>query len=71
VSGTCTSVAELPWWADASDNNTVDIASLPSDQHKMKIELVGPNHKVFAGQVTTLRFTVLGGQTMSREGRGH
>ena len=34
-------VDELPWWwADASDNNTVDIAGLPPGQHKVKIELV-------------------------------
>jgi hypothetical protein len=34
-------VDDLPWlWADASDNNTVDIAGLPPGQHKVKIELV-------------------------------
>jgi hypothetical protein len=64
-------VDDLPWWwADASDNNTVDIAGLPPGQHKVKIELVDPHHNVFPGQVVTLRFTVPGRQTMSREGRG-
>ena len=52
-------VDDLPWWwADASDNNTIDIAGLPPGQHKVKIELVDPNHNVFPGQVVTLTFTV-------------
>jgi hypothetical protein len=65
-------VDDLPWWwADASDNNTVDIAGLPPGQHKVKIELVDPNHSVFPGQVVTLRFTVPRNQMTSREGQGH
>jgi hypothetical protein len=52
-------VNDLPWWwADASDNNTVDIAGLPPGQHKVKIELVDANHKVFPAQVVTLTFAV-------------
>ena len=52
-------VDDLPWWwADASDSNTIDIAGLPPGQHKVKIELVDPNHNVFPGQVVTLAFTV-------------
>jgi hypothetical protein len=52
-------VDDLPWWwADASDNNTIDLAGLPPGQHKVKIELVDANHKVFPGQVATLTFTV-------------
>ena len=52
-------VDDLPWWwADASDNNTIDIAGLPPGQHKVKIQLVNSNHEVFPGQVVTLRFTV-------------
>jgi hypothetical protein len=52
-------VDDLPWWwADASDNNTVDIAGLPPGPHKVKISLVDANHKVFPGQVVTLTFTV-------------
>jgi hypothetical protein len=37
-------------WADASDNNTIDIAGLPPGQHKVKIEIgklyahVSPNY---------------------------
>jgi hypothetical protein len=53
------SVDDLPWlWADASDNNTVDIAALPPGEHKVKIELVDSNHSVFPGQVVTQTFTV-------------
>ena len=52
-------VDDLPWWwADASDNNTVDIANLPPGQHKVKIQLVNANHEVFPGQSKTLTFTI-------------
>jgi hypothetical protein len=52
-------VDDLPWWwADASDNNTIDIAGLPPGPHKVKIELVDANHNVFPGQVVILTFTV-------------
>jgi Family of unknown function (DUF6130) len=52
-------VDDLPWlWADASDNNTVDIAGLPPGEHKVKIELVDANHNVFPGQSVTVTFTV-------------
>ncbi len=40
-------VDDLPWWwADASDNNTIDIANLPPGEHKVKIQLVDANHNV-------------------------
>ena len=53
------SVDDLPWlWADASDNNTVDIGGLPPGPHKVKIELVDANHNAFPGQSKTLTFTV-------------
>jgi len=52
-------VDDVPWWwADASDNNTIDIAGLPPGPHKVKIQLVDANHNVFPGQVVTLPFTV-------------
>lgn len=52
-------VDDLPWWwADASDNNTVDIAGLSPGQHKVTIALVDANHNVFPGQVVTVPFTV-------------
>jgi hypothetical protein len=63
-------VDDLPWWwADASDNNTVDIAGLPPGQHKVKIELVDANHNVFPGQAVTVTFTVPGRRTDSRADR--
>jgi hypothetical protein len=62
-------VDDLPWWwADASDNNTVDIAGLPAGQHKVKIELVDPNHNVFPGQATTLTFIIPDQDEMSHGG---
>jgi len=62
------SVDDLPWlWADASDNNTVDIAGLPPGAHKVKIELVDANHNAFPGQVVTVTFTV----PDTTQGRGH
>jgi len=52
-------VDDLPWWwADAGDNNTVDIANLPAGQHKVTIQLVDADHNVFPGQTKTLRFTI-------------
>jgi hypothetical protein len=52
-------VDDLPWWwADASDNNTVDLANLPPGPHKVTIQLVDANHNVFPGQVVTVPFTV-------------
>jgi hypothetical protein len=54
-------VDDLPWhWADASDNNTVDIVGLPPGQHKLLIELVNAERHVFAGQEQTVAFTVPG-----------
>ena len=55
-------VDDLPFlWADASDNNTVDIAFFAPGQHKVKIDLVDANHNVFPGQTVTLAFTILKG----------
>ena len=46
------------WWADASDNNTIDIAGFLPGPHRVKIELVTPDHNVVPGQAVTLKFTV-------------
>ena len=52
-------VDDLPWrWADASDSNTIDIAGLPVGQHKVRIDLVNPNHQIFPGQTKTVTFTL-------------
>ncbi len=59
-------VDDLPWWwADASDNNTVDIANLPPGPHKVKIELVNANHEVIPGQSKTVAFTIPERATLS------
>jgi Family of unknown function (DUF6130) len=63
-------VDDLPWWwADASDNNTVDIANLPPGRHKVKIQLVNPNHEVFPGQEVTQTFTIPARKPSERAGR--
>ena len=65
-------VDDLPWWwADASDNNTVDLAGLPPGEHKVKIRLVDANHNVFPGQVVTLTFTVPGPEKVSYHAPSH
>lgn len=52
-------VDDLPWWwADASDNNTVDVAGLPPGKHKVTIQLVNANHEVIQGESKVLEFTV-------------
>lgn len=52
-------VDNLPWWwADASDSNTIDIAGLPVGQHKVRIELVGADHRIIPGQTRTVTFTL-------------
>ena len=59
-------VDDLPWWwADASDNNTVDIAGLPPGEHKVKIELVDANHNIFPGQSKIVTFTIPEGASLS------
>ena len=59
-------VDDLPWWwADASDNNTVDIAGFPPGEHKVKIELVDANHNVIPGQSKTVTFTIPEGASHS------
>jgi len=65
-------VDDLPWWwADASDNNTIDIAGFPPGQHKVKIQLVGADHNAFPGQVVTLPFTVPEYDREKVYGHGH
>jgi hypothetical protein len=45
-------------WADASDNNTIDMAGMPPGEHKVLIELDNADHQVFPGQAKTVTFTV-------------
>ena len=52
-------VDDLPWWwADSSDNNTIDIANFPAGEHKVTIQLVDANHTVIPGQTVVQRFTI-------------
>lgn len=52
-------VDNLPWWwADASDNNTIDIAGLPAGEHTVRIELVDPNHKIYETKYVKLNLPV-------------
>ena len=66
-------VDDLPWlWADASDNNTIDLAGVPPGQHKVLIELVNANHQVFPGQAVTVSFTIpRGSDVVMRQGMGN
>jgi hypothetical protein len=60
-------VDDLPWWwADASDNNTIDLAGMPPGEHRILIELVDANHRVFPGQAKTVTFSVPGTVSRSR-----
>jgi hypothetical protein len=54
-------VDDVPWWwADASDNNTIDMAGMPPGEHKVRVELVDAKHEMFPGQSVTVKFTVPG-----------
>ena len=54
-------VDDLPWWwADPSNTGTVDLAGMPPGEHKVRIELVDPDHRTFPGQSKTVKFTVPG-----------
>lgn len=65
-------VDDLPWWwADASDNNTVDIAGLPPGKHKVKIALVDANHNLIPGQAVTVPFTVPDAAKLAHEHPGN
>lgn len=53
------------WWADASGINTIDIAGLSEGPHKVRLELVNPNHEPFPGQSRTVTFTIPKGKSLS------
>jgi hypothetical protein len=53
------------WWADASNINTIDLAGMPPGPHKVRIELVNPNHEPFPGQSRTVSFTIPEGSSHS------
>jgi Family of unknown function (DUF6130) len=52
-------VDDLPWyWGDFSNSNTVVVTGLPLGQHKVKIQLSDPTHRILATETVT--FTVSG-----------
>ena len=53
------------WWADASNTNTIDIAGLSEGPHRVRLELVNPNHEPFPGQSRTVTFTIPKGASLS------
>ena len=53
------------WWADPSGVNTIDIAGLSEGPHKVRLELVNPNHEPFPGQSRTVTFTIPKGASLS------
>jgi hypothetical protein len=58
-------VDDLPWqWADYGQSSTVILAGMPPGEHKVLIELVDPEGKVFTGETVT--FTVPGTASRSR-----
>jgi hypothetical protein len=47
-------VDDLPWfWADYGHSNTIILGGLPRGDHKVLIEVVDPEGKVFTGQTVT------------------
>jgi hypothetical protein len=47
-------VDDLPWqWADYGQSNTIILVGVPRGEHKVLIELVDPEGKVFVGQTVT------------------
>jgi hypothetical protein len=53
------SVDDLPWyWGDFANSNTVVITALPPGEHKVRLQLADPTHRILAEQSVT--FTVTG-----------
>ena len=47
-------VDDLPWaWADYGQSNTIILVGMPRGEHKVLIELVDPEGKVFTNQTVT------------------
>ena len=47
-------VDDLPWqWADYGQSNTIILVGMPRGQHKVLIEVVDPEGKVFTEQTVT------------------
>lgn len=47
-------VDDLPWqWADYGQSSTIILVGMPRGEHKVLIEVVDPEGKVFTGQTVT------------------
>jgi hypothetical protein len=47
-------IDDLPWfWADYGQSNTIILGGMPRGQHKVLIEVVDPEGKVFTGHTVT------------------
>lgn len=47
-------VDDLPWqWADYGNSNTIILVGMPRGEHKVLIEVVDPEGKVFTGQTVS------------------
>ena len=54
-------VDDLPWqWADYGQSNTIILVGMPRGRHKVLIEVVDPEGKVFTGQTVTFTAGVAG-----------
>jgi hypothetical protein len=48
------SIDDLPWqWADYGQSNTIILVGMPRGEHKVLIEVVDPEGKVFTAQTVT------------------
>jgi hypothetical protein len=48
---------DLPWrWGEFSNDGTIVVVGLPAGAHKLRIDLAGPEHKIFTGE--TIDFVV-------------
>jgi hypothetical protein len=51
---------DLPWrWGEFSNDGNIVVVGLPAGPHNLRIDLAGPDHKIFAGQ--TVAFVVPAG----------
>jgi hypothetical protein len=61
------SVDDLPWyWGDFSNSNTVVVTALPPGEHKVRIQLADPTHRILADQSVTFTVTSTVSQTHAR-----
>jgi hypothetical protein len=52
-------VDDLPWyWGDFANSNTIVVTALPVGEHKVRVELADPTHRILTAQSVT--FTVSG-----------